>query len=417
MRIANTEAFLLSYPLPQPEKLNYFGGERIILKRDSMLIRITTDEGLTGWAPGQGSEKAHHTIQEVIAPFLQGHLLTDPDALRIRFLQAHASDLYAQKVYGAVEVALYDLVGKKKSKPISELLGERERDQIKLYGSAGMYMSPEEYAAEALEVKRLGFHAYKMRPGMGPDEDLKTVRLIREAVGNNLEIMVDAHTWWRMGNKNYSPETVTKLALDLAEFDITWLEEPLPPADHAAYAQLRAQGDVPLASGEHEPSDDGFFDLIDNDCVDFVQADLVCQGGYSSGRKIIAETARRGMRFAFHCWGTDLEVLSAAHAGICWPEEVVEWLEYPIYRSEGSNVMYPFPLATEILREPLTIRDGDLIVPRGPGLGIEINESVIEKYPWIPGPWSRFKLISPPGEWAVTGDHSMQWDDSGSSAS
>src|SRR5690606_16190235 len=184
------------------------------------------------WAPGQGSEKAHHTIQEVIAPFLQGHLLTDPDALRIRFLQAHASDLYAQKVYGAVEVALYDLVGKKKSKPISELLGERERDQIKLYGSAGMYMSPEEYAAEALEVKRLGFHAYKMRPGMGPDEDLKTVRLIREAVGNNLEIMVDAHTWWRMGNKNYSPETVTKLALDLAEFDITWLEEPLPPADH-----------------------------------------------------------------------------------------------------------------------------------------------------------------------------------------
>jgi len=410
MRISQVESFLLSYPLPQPEKLSYFGGNRVILKRDSMLIRIQTDDGLTGWAPGPGSEKVHQCIQGQIAPFLKNHLLADPDALRIKFFQAFRQDLEAQKAYGALEVALYDLIGQKKNLPISALLGERERDSIKLYGSAGMYMSPEEYAAEAVEVKRLGFQAYKMRPGLGPEEDLRAVRLIRESVGDDMEIMVDGHTWWRMGDRNYSAETITRLAQKLVEFDITWLEEPLTPSDHPAYTRLREEGNVPLASGEHEHDDEGFFDLIDNDCVDFVQADLVCQGGYSSGRKIIAETARRNLRFAFHCWGTDLEVLSAAHLGICWPEEVVEWVEYPIYRSEGVNVMYPFPLATDVLAEPLTIENGELVVPRKPGLGIRVNESVIEKYPWIPGPWSRFQLISPPGEWAVTGDHSIQWD-------
>jgi L-alanine-DL-glutamate epimerase-like enolase superfamily enzyme len=408
MHIAKVEAFLLSYPLPEPEVLTYYGGERTILKRDAMLIKVTTDRGRVGWAPGQGSEKAQRAITGTIGPFLVGHRVADPDALRIKFQQA-VSDPEVFKVYCAVEVALYDLVGQEKGLPISELLGGRVRDRIKLYGSGGMYMPPEKYAEEAAAVHSLGYTAYKMRPGLGPDEDLRTVRLMREATSPDFGLMVDAHTWWRMGDRSYGPEVAARMAKDLAEFDITWLEEPLPPLEHAAYVKLKAEAEVPIASGEHEPSDEGFFDLMENDCVDFVQADLVCQGGYATGRRIFAEVARRGLRFAFHSWGTDLEVLAAAHVGICWPEEVVEWLEYPLYRRPGVPVMYPFALANEILAEPLEIKDGDLVVPRSPGLGLKVNEAVIEKYPWIPGPWSRFKLISPPGEWVVTSDHSVQW--------
>jgi hypothetical protein len=87
----------------------------------------------------------------------------------------------------------------------------------------------------------------------------------------------------------------------------------------------------------------------------------------------------------------------------------VEWLEYPCYANSGRAGMYPFPLADEILRDPLTIEKGQLIVPNGPGLGIEINEAVIEKYPFIPGPWSFFRLDSPSETVAVTGDHSVKW--------
>jgi L-alanine-DL-glutamate epimerase-like enolase superfamily enzyme len=409
MYVDKVQAFLLSCPLPEPVRLTYYGGERTILKRDAMLIRIETDRHRVGWAPGQGSEKAHRYITEVIAPFLKGHAVADPDALRVKFFEAFPHDLEARKVYCAVEVALYDLVGQAKGVPVSELLGGRVRDRIKLYGSGGMYMPPEQYAAEAAAVRSLGYPAYKMRPGLGPDEDLRTVELMRQATGPDFGLMVDAHTWWRMGDRNYGDATVARMAKDLAKYDITWLEEPLPPDDHEAYKRLKAVSDVAIASGEHEHSDDTFFDLIENDCVDYVQADLVCQGGYPTGRKIFPEVERRGLRFAFHSWGTDLEVLAAAHVGVCWPEEVVEWLEYPLYRRPGVPVMYEFPLANEILAEPLEIERGELAVPRAPGLGVKINEKVLEKYPWIPGPWSRFKLISPPGEWVVTSDHSVQW--------
>jgi L-alanine-DL-glutamate epimerase-like enolase superfamily enzyme len=137
--------------------------------------------------------------------------------------------------------------------------------------------------------------------------------------------------------------------------------------------------------------------------------DVCCQGGFTMGRRIFGEIQRNKLKFAFHSWGTALEVLAAAHLGICWPAEVVEWLEYPCYSNSGRPGMYPFPLADEILREPLAIEQGDLIVPTGPGLGVEIDERVIEKYPFIPGPWSFFRLDSPAETLAVTGDHSVKW--------
>jgi len=127
------------------------------------------------------------------------------------------------------------------------------------------------------------------------------------------------------------------------------------------------------------------------------------------GRRLFSEISREGLKFAFHSWGTDLEVLAAAHLGVCWPEAVVEWLEYPVYTSAKVKSMYPFPLASEILSDPLPIERGDLIVPREAGLGVRVDESVIERYPWIPGPWSFFRLDSPPGTWAVTADHSVKW--------
>jgi len=142
-----------------------------------------------------------------------------------------------------------------------------------------------------------------------------------------------------------------------------------------------------------------------------VQADVVCQGGYASGRTILSATARAGLKFAFHSWGNDLEVLAAAQLGVCWPETAAEWLEYPVYSTSRLETMYPFPIAGEVLREPLEIEGGMLRVPDKPGLGVDVDESVIERYPWIPGPWSYFSLISPPGTWSVMSDHSIPWTD------
>jgi L-alanine-DL-glutamate epimerase-like enolase superfamily enzyme len=137
--------------------------------------------------------------------------------------------------------------------------------------------------------------------------------------------------------------------------------------------------------------------------------DVTCQGGYALGRRLFAEVARQGLSFAFHSWGTSLEVVAAAQLGICWPQLVAEYLEYPCYSDNGAPGMYRFPLASEMLKEPLEIERGDLVVPRKPGLGVDVDESVIDRYPWVPGPWSYFEIESPPQKRAVTGDHHIEW--------
>jgi len=404
LKITRVEPALMSYQMPEPIKLKFWGGRRTILKRDAMLIRVTTDSGLTGYAPGPAHERADREIKQTIGPFLIGR---DP---RLRSEFGFAADIEMMKTYRAVEIALLDLVARYEGCPLSEMLGGRKRDRMKLYGSAGMYMEPEQYAAEARAVIDMGFGAYKMRPGMGPEKDLETVALMREAVGPGAGLMIDAHTWWRMGDNSYCFETIANLARDMAQYNPLWLEEPLPPDNHDAYRELRAQSDVKLASGEHEPDDSGFADLIGSGAVDYVQMDILCQGGVSSAKRIFERLADPGTPgFAFHSWGTTLEVLAAAQLGVCWPEDVVEWLEYPCYSHRERPAMYPFPLADEILSEALEIEDGYLVLPEKPGLGIDINETVIEKYPFIPGPWSIFELDSPPQTVAVTGDHSLKW--------
>ena len=403
MKIARVEAFLMSCPLPKPLKLTFWNGERTILKRDAMILRVTADNGLRGWAPGPAHERAAHEIRDVIGPFLAGR-----DPLRWKDF-AFQGDLETTKTYHAVEIAVMDLAARAEAKPLSELAGGRVRDRIKLYGSGGMYQPPEAYAAEAAAVKAMGFPAYKYRPALGPDEDLRTVELMRKATGPAFGIMIDAHSWWRMGDRSYSFDTVASLAKSIGKLGPVWLEEPLPPDDHAAYRKLKALGHLPIATGEHEQEEAGFLDLIRTRAADYIQMDVCCQGGFAMGRRVCEAIAKENLRFAFHSLGTTLEVLAAAHFGVCFPESVVEWLEHPCHANSGRAGMYPFPLADEILSRPLEIKDGILSVPKGPGLGIDVDERVIEKYPWIPGPWSYFKIHSPPETIAVTGDHSVKW--------
>lgn len=403
MKITEVEAYLLSYPMPEVVRLPFYGGERTILKRDAMFIKVRCDNGIVGYAPGPAHERAAKEIAGPIREFLLG-----------RNPQEWASfgfegPLELSKTYCAVEVAVIDAAARFNGAPMSELIGGRKRDSIKLYGSAGMYMSPERFAEEAAAIAGMGFPAYKMRPALGPDEDLRTVELMRKATRPDFGLMIDAHSWWRMGDKSFTYEQVVATAQAMASYNPYWLEEPLPPDDHDAYRKLRATSPVMIATGEHEQEESGFMDLVDTHCADMIQMDVCCQGGFAMGQRVFAACQKAGRRFAFHSWGTTLEVLAAAHIGICWPESVVEWLEYPCYSNAGRPGMYPFPTSDDILKEPMPITNGYLQVPDGPGLGIEIDESIVEKYPFLPGPWSYFRLDSPAETIAVTGDHSVKW--------
>ncbi len=123
MKISSVQAILLSYPFPDPIHLRYYGGERTILKRDAMLIRVETDKGIIGYAPGQATEAAKTAVDGPIAQFLNGRTLADPDALRVLFLKETPEDEYLCRMYASVEMALYDALGKVKGLPVSELIG------------------------------------------------------------------------------------------------------------------------------------------------------------------------------------------------------------------------------------------------------------------------------------------------------
>ena len=403
MRITEVNAFFLSCPLPAPLRLTFHGGERTIFKRDAGLVRLATDRGLIGFGPLPASEDVVNHVNGPIRDALVG---TDPartEAIRDRLADSMGL------AFGAVEIALYDLRGKIEGCPIHALLGGKVRNRLRLYGSAGMYQSPAGYAAEAAAVAALGFTAYKMRPGIGPDADLDAVRRIREAVGPSFGVMVDAHTWWRMGDRSYQPDEIERLARAMASSRITWLEEPLPPEDRDGYVRLRRAGAVPIAAGEHETSLQGFDDIIRRGAVDIVQADVVHHGGYSAVRQVLTRCAAQHLPFAFHSWGTLLEVIANAHLGVCSPESLCAWLEYPCYRHRGQPILYPYPLADDILCDPLTLDGSDLIVPDGAGLGVDVDESVLQRYPHVPGPWSVYRLTEPPEEWALSGDHAAGW--------
>ena len=403
MRITKVEGLLMSCPFENPIQLPFYGGLRTILKRDAMLIRISTDSGLTGYAPGPAHVRAVREIESEIGPFLEGRDPADWRNFGFR------STLETQKTYHAVEVAVIDAAAKAEGATMSELLGGRKRNRIKCYGSAGMYMPPDGYAEEAAAVQDLGFPAYKLRPAAGPAGDLEIAEAIRSATGPDFGMMLDCHGWWRMGDRSYSLATTVDLCHDLASTQPYWIEEPLPPDDHQAYGRLSDRQPLPLASGEHEPDENGFYDLIETGGISFVQMDVCCQGGFAMGQRVFAAAQRKGIRFAFHSWGTLLEVIAAAQLGVCWDEDVVEWLEYPLHSNEGKPGMYEFPVADEILTEPLDIRDGRLVMPDRPGIGVEIDESVLDRYPFLPGPWSIFHIDSPPETLAVDGDHSVPW--------
>ena len=374
-----------------------------------MVVRIETQDGAVGYAPGPASEDAVRKIEKEIAPHLLGQKLVDPSHFVEDMLDKYGDTIWSTA--GAVEVALYDLWGKANQCSVTDFFGGRKQESVSCYGSAGMYQTAERYAEEAAAVCELGFEAYKYRPALGPAEDLRTVELMREAVTSEVGLCLDAHAWWRMGDRSYSPAIIEFLAEAIAMHEITWLEEPLPVEDRDAYANIKSLGYVDIAAGEHEKDFLGFRTLLGRDCVDIVQADVSHHGGFSGISKIIDLCERRFATFAFHNWGTALETVVDALIGSCFPRQTARWLEYPQYAHRDKRVMYPFPLSDELVPEAPVPAGGELPLPDGYGLGLEINEAVFSEYAYQKGPWSKFEIDSPKSTQYLSGDHAQTWAD------
>ncbi len=309
---------------------------------DAMLILVESEDGLCGYGPGPGTEAARTAVETWIAPFLEGRALRDPDALRILFHQLPGVTREVSRVYDAVEMAIYDLTARTYGVALCDLLGGPVRDEVSLY---------------------------TLTAGGDPEATVEAARRMREMEGREAALMLDGSGWW-----GAAEQTIHRAARALASSQVAWLQDPFPPGDHAGWSRLEALGEIPLAGGRFETEGVGLDDLIARRCVDVVQCDLVKQGGFHTGRPLLASVARSGLQFAFVSGGTALDALVAAHLAVCWPESVVPYLEGP---RSGA-------LAEGILAEKLAIHEGVLELDTSrPGLGIEVNLDAIQRFPRV----------------------------------
>ena len=257
-----------------------------------MVVEVETDTGLVGI--GNAALSPHVTkavIEHHLAPMLIGENPLDIAYLWERMYRQTLP--FGRKGSGmaaisAIDLALWDILGKHSNLPVFRLLGGPIKDRIPVYASR-LYAQPlDSLAAEAEAYRQQGFSMMKLRFGWGPKDglegikrNLELVRTLRETVGDGVEIMADAYMGWTL-------DYARRMLPLLAPYNLRWLEEPLIADDIAGYAELRAMNIIPISGGEHEFTLRGFRDVVEQRAMDIIQFDINRVGGISQAQKIVA---------------------------------------------------------------------------------------------------------------------------------
>ena len=337
---------------------------------ETLLVKITTQSGICGWGEALAPvlpEVAGTIIKNLFTPVLLGE-----NALNRGVLWNRLYDLMRDRGYyagfmvdavAAVDCALWDIAGKQAGLPVYQLAGGAYRDRIPAYVSGLPAPKLEDKIALALDWKAKGFRAIKLQIGYGMEEDIRIMTALREALGDDFKLMIDAH--W-----NYTVPQAIRLARRLEELDVAFLECPLNPEDLPGYAELAAAVDLPIALGEADRTHWQYKEILDRRCCDIVQPD-VGRCGITEMMRIAQLAELYGRPVAPH--------LSVGQGGCI---AATLHCDAALYNFHGMQEYQPsiLPVANEFLTKPIVCKDGFLEVPEGPGLGIEYDEEKVRYY-------------------------------------
>ena len=352
----------------------------------STYVRIYTDEGVIG-----NGECIHGTdgCPEIVHSFKKFLIGENPLNVDMLYEKMRRSQLFNGAMSGAtvtamtgIEIALWDLAGKILGVPVYQLLGGKFRDTVRLYcdSHAGEDFSPESYAERAKEVVGMGFDAVKFDVdeteagfrndrwnwhASGPEIDwmIERVGSVRDAVGPNVDLAIDMHG-------RYDTASGIAVARAMEQFNLLWLEEPVPPENIAAMREVKQASRTPLCSGENLYLRWGFRDLIEQQAVDFIMPDIPKCGGLSECRKIANMAEVYYIPLAPHNVCGPLGTMASAHVCASIPNFLVmewHWIDY-----EGWDEL-------TIQDEPV-IQNGHVVLNDKPGIGLEVNDEAIQKY-------------------------------------
>ncbi len=369
MKITGVEVISLSVPLKKPNA----DAININLGKGAILVKIYTDEGITGIGEAQAPYSSPLIIKAAIEKNLRQYLIGENPFNRERIWEKlyRATTRFGRKgaviaAISAVDIAIWDILGKSLEMPIYRLLGGY-RDEVRAYASAGFYMESktvDDLAKEMAQFPKQGFTAVKMKIGRDPALDLERVRAVREGIGEETALIVDANAAWTV-------KTAIRFSKEIGKYNILFFEEPVSQEDVEGHAKVTSSIDIPTATGEQEYTRYGFADLIVNRAVDIVQPDAVTAGGISEVYKIAISASAQHMLCSPHNFASPIAFAANLHLIASIPNGfIVE------FDTTEEN-----PLRYELISEPFKIDGrGFVKLPTKPGLGVELNEKTISKY-------------------------------------
>lgn len=386
MKIVDVEAMVLDTGknYSDPNEAAESHGVRFV-----SLIKITTDEGIVGWADIETQPHVGKAIVdapsggaigfESIKAALVGEDPLEHERLfqkMNRYLAYYGRQGAGIQMISGADIALWDIAGKALGQPVCKLLGACYRDKVKAYASTLFRPTPDAMKAAVDEYLAHGFRAIKFGWGVfGYDlkTDIALVKAAREAAGPDIELMVDAG-WYGTSYANpYKPRPLRdwiKLVKALEELDIFWLEDFIHPDNFAGYGEIAAHTTtLRLAAGEQLAGYAAFERLAEEGGVHTLQPDLSRCGGLTVGRQIADLAVRKQIDCVPHAWLTDLLKAASLHLNAYNMNSL--YLEYNVSSASLLNTLCV---------EPITMQDGYVSVPSGPGLGVEVDEKLVEQY-------------------------------------
>ncbi len=366
MRIAAIETRQYRYPLDPPFSAAWDPEPRT--HQDATLVIVRSNEGIEGYASGDALPD-----RELLERLLVG---VDPRSADVVHGICETVDFHHGRNW-TLEVAVWDLVGRSLGEPLWRHLGGA-RDRILAYASSGELVSAEERVRRCVALRAAGVRAVKLRLHSGDwRRDLTVLEAVREAVGDELEIMVDANQGWRMPG-DLSPRwdlaTAAAFARELERLDVYWLEEPLATDDIDGYAKLGRNTGVRIAAGEMVRTAAEAIELVRRGGVDIVQTDVVLAGGIEGGRRVAEVARREGRWWSPHTWSNGYGLLANLHAALAFSS--CPYLEVPFdppaWSPERRDWLLPVTLEID--------SDGAIAPPEGPGLGVIPDFDALEQY-------------------------------------
>jgi D-galactarolactone cycloisomerase len=354
------------------------GGVLGMTSTGASVIEVETDAGLTGWGDGAWGGEALRKNRDLVigrSPFEAETIFEQVGDLSSPPFHSLPRNTATP---GGLDTALWDLVGKALNKPIHALLGRQHRRRVMPYASAGYRKNwPDLEAGFAEELrhwtKDVGFRAAKVKTGYDPVTDVRVIRAVRKAIGDEIHLGIDSGT-----PGAYDDGTAVGLGRQLEEFNLEFWEEPINKYDLEGYERLKKTLRIPLASGEALPIDWVIENYIQRQRVDIAQPDI-SEAGFTGGKRLSYACWLNRVRLAPHSWGTPIRIAAEMHWVACFPDVSRAWNAPP--------VLFELHLPHESPAWGLTTRrievdkaDGMIAVPTGPGLGIEINRDELERY-------------------------------------